>query len=546
MVNQLVAVDRSEQVLQIEDGLRLSAVTYRAPVPQGRWPHPPEFDQLRHLRIKPVDSPDDPASADAIIVMLPGAIAGARSMQPVGCNTVRRLLAAGVRAEFWSLDRRPNALEDHSPIPVALAEGDHRLAFDYYYRGREVGGRRFPGFRRNRDLRFLADFGMAQVVADTHAVVSAEIPDPDVRGGKLFLGGHSLGGFQAGTYAGWDFAGRPGHEQVAGLIALDTVTNLDVFRLRSQRPRLGAAASSASRLVDTLVPKAIRRGLIPGSVAVRPVRVPEMFAMLAAVATAAVLAPHAESDVLSLIPERGTAALAVRAAASRTWRQFAGLGPDHRKLRLTNRAALGLIASAHTAPTLGVLSMNCGSLDGPVAPCTWPLPEGAAGRPVLGALRQAGMGVTPRHAPTSRDHLYTWRNFDQCDSTAGEFADITELARILAGGELNVFEDYFAVRETLDVAPAALGCRTGSLAPLRHEPGAAKLPYINLMGEASFTDVIRFLDVYPKDAHWIPGYLHCDVALSSDRRPDGVPEPVAVHLSEFVGKQVRRAPGRAS
>ncbi|MFE3189805.1 hypothetical protein ACFXHA_12405 [Nocardia sp. NPDC059240] len=543
---------RIEAELEIRDGIRLSMVTHQVPLPDGAPAHPAECDQLRHLRVRAVAAPDDPSQADAVIVLLPGAIAGARSLQPLGRNTVRNLAAAGIRAEVWVLDRRANGVEDHSAIEVAMAEGDYHLAFDYLYGGKRVGGRTFDGFRRDRDLGFLSEFGSARTVEDTHAVLCREIPDADTRAQKVFLGGHSLGGIQAGTYAAWDFDGRPGHEQIAGLIALDTVTHLDPLRLERRRALagpLGVLARAAER-----GPALMRRRLAPNSTAFLKGGWgnAETFAIVAAVGAAATLAPDEESDILRLLPERGTPDLIVRGSTARTWREFLTGTPDYRKLRLTNQAVLGLLGGAHTSVNFAILSMSCGTLDSAeVAPRTFPLSFEAGQTPGVRPLYQAACGTAPRYSPTSFETLYRWRDYDRCgtpDAPAqftrtgiaaatgeSEVVSLAELAGILAGGRLNVFEDYFPVRQPLDAFAAMAGCRTGSLAPIRHERGAARLPFVNLMGGSSFTQVIARLGVYPEqNVHWFPGYLHCDLAAGADPRTDGSPEPIAAHLTEFV------------
>ncbi|MGW4243066.1 hypothetical protein [Nocardia sp. NPDC004722] len=543
---------RVEEELEIRDGIRLSMVTHRVPLPEGAPAHPADCDLLRHLRVRAASASDDPAGADAVIVLLPGAIAGARSLQPLGRNTVRRLAAAGVRAEVWVLDRRANGVEDHSAIEVAMAEGDYHLAFDYYYRGREVGGRTFGGFRRDRELGFLADFGSARTVEDTHAVLCREIPDADTRAQKVFLGGHSLGGIQAGTYAAWDFDGRPGHEQIAGLIALDTITHLDPLRLERRRMLtgpVGALGRAAER-----GPALMRRRLMPNSTAFLKGGWgnAETFAIVAAVGAAATLAPDEESDILRLLPEHGTPDLIVRGSTARTWREFLTGTPDYRKLRLTNQAVLGLLGGAHTSVNFAVLSMSCGTLDSAeVAPRTFPLSFEAGQARGVRSLYQAACGTAPRYSPTSFDTLYRWRDYDRCgtpDAPAqftrtgipaatgdSEVVSLAELAGILAGGRLNVFEDYFPVRQPLDAFATMAGCRTGSLASIRHERGAARLPFVNLMGGSSFTQVIAGLGVYPEEnVHWFPGYLHCDLAAGADPRADGSPEPIATHLTDFV------------
>ncbi|MFF2555972.1 hypothetical protein ACFVUS_33525 [Nocardia sp. NPDC058058] len=551
---------RTEQVLETADGIRVSMVGHHVPLPHGSPEHPLECDELRHLRVRGEIASDDPARADVVIALLPGAIAGARSLQPLARNVVRELAAAGRTAEVWVFDRRANGVEDHSAIEVAMAEGDYHLAFDYYFGGRPVGGRTFGGFHRDRELGFLAEFGMARTVRDAHEVLRRELPDPQVRAEKLFLGGHSLGGIQAGAYAAWDFDGRPGHEQIAGLIALDTITHLDPLRLERRRALaapLGALARAAER-----APAAMRRGRVPRSTAVLRGGWgnAEAFAIVAAVAAAAVLAPDEETDILRLLPEHGTADLLVRGSTARTWREFLSRTTDYRKLRITNQALLGLLGGAHTSVNMAVLSMSCGTLDSAaVAPRGFPLSFEAGQLPGLRSLYQAACGTAPRYSPTSFDTLYRWRDYDRCGTTdapaqfsrtgipaataSSEVVSIVELARILAGGRLNVFEDYFPLRQPFDAIAMLTGCRTGSLAPLRHEKGAARLPFVNLMGASSFTRTLSRWGVYPeRDVHWFPGYLHCDLAAGAHPRADGTPEPIAAALADFVGSVLPSVP----
>lgn len=551
---------RTEEILETADGIRLSMVTHHVPLPDGAPAHPADCDDLRHLRIRRAGAPEDPATADVIIALLPGAIAGARSLQPLGRNTVRNLAAAGLTAEVWVLDRRANGVEDHSGIEVAMAEGDHHLAFDYYYGGKTVGGRVFGGFHRDRDLGFLAEFGSARTVEDTHAVLCRELPDADLRAQKVILGGHSLGAIQAGTYAAWDFAGRPGHDQIAALVALDSITHLDPLRLARRRALAGPTGTLA-RAVER-APVLMRRGLAPHSTAVLKGGWgnAEAFALIAAVGAAATLAPEEESDILRLLPRHGTPDLLVRGSTARTWREFLTGTPDYRRLRLTNQALLGLLGGAHTSVNLAVLSMSCGTLDSAeVAPRTFPLSFEAGQTRGVRALYRAVCGTAPRYSPTSFETLYRWRDYDRCgtvDAPAqftrtgipavtadSEVVSLAELAGMLAGGRLNVFEDYFPIRQSLDAVAALGGCRTGSLAPLRHEPGAARLPFVNLMGRSSFTHALTGLGVYPEQGvHWFPGYLHCDVAAGADPRADGTPEPVAAALADFARTRVTSTP----
>ena len=58
---------------------------------------------------------------------------------------------------------------------------------------------------------------MNVAVQDLHTVIGAA----KKLGGKVVLGGHSLGGTVVTAYATWDFDGKPGADQLAGLVYID-------------------------------------------------------------------------------------------------------------------------------------------------------------------------------------------------------------------------------------------------------------------------------------------------------------------------------------
>ncbi|MGI8749233.1 MAG: alpha/beta hydrolase, partial [Thermoleophilaceae bacterium] len=119
-----------------------------------------------------------------------------------------RDLAKGVKGlQVWTLDRREQAFMDLR----VLGKGDpaeskaHYLGFKY----RRVTGDRVP---------FVADWGLATSVNDIRRVVLK------ARAGgrrRVFLGGHSRGASTAAAYAAWDFKGRAGYRDLAGLFLID-------------------------------------------------------------------------------------------------------------------------------------------------------------------------------------------------------------------------------------------------------------------------------------------------------------------------------------
>ena len=58
---------------------------------------------------------------------------------------------------------------------------------------------------------------MAVAVGDLHRVIDRARS----LGGRVVLGGHSLGGGVVTAYATWNFAGRPGADGLAGLVYID-------------------------------------------------------------------------------------------------------------------------------------------------------------------------------------------------------------------------------------------------------------------------------------------------------------------------------------
>lgn len=66
-------------------------------------------------------------------------------------------------------------------------------------------------------MRFAKRWGLAVAVGDLHHVITAARR----LGGKVVLGGHSLGGGVVTAHASWNFGGRPGADQLAGLVYID-------------------------------------------------------------------------------------------------------------------------------------------------------------------------------------------------------------------------------------------------------------------------------------------------------------------------------------
>ena len=156
-----------------------------------------------------------PRRARNVLVLNPGTSASAAYFQPLAKSIVAR--ARGW--QVWAVERRENLLEDHSMLDRAKAgEATPQQLFDYYL-GYLDDPAVSPHFRLIGDdeVGFAREWGMRTEVEDLRRVVRRA----SRRGGKVVLGGHSLGGSITTAYATWDFAGRPGAQGLSGLVYID-------------------------------------------------------------------------------------------------------------------------------------------------------------------------------------------------------------------------------------------------------------------------------------------------------------------------------------
>jgi hypothetical protein len=143
-----------------------------------------------------------PSAHDRVVVLMPGTNGGAGSITPVARDIVARV----PRTQVWIVDRRQQAFEDTSVFEARDPDAalDHYLGFKY---------RRVLG----SDARFAAEWGLRVQLEDLRRVVRLA-----ARGGReVVLGGHSAGASMAVAYAAWDFAGRAGWRDLAGLVLID-------------------------------------------------------------------------------------------------------------------------------------------------------------------------------------------------------------------------------------------------------------------------------------------------------------------------------------
>ena len=145
-----------------------------------------------------------PTSARNVLVLVPGTEGAAGSLTFVARDIQAAL---GPNWQVWVQDRRQVVFHDLR----GFAPGDVQSARDYYI-----------GFKYRqtytKDVPFTRRWGLRVALGDLHQIVKRARA-----GGKrrVVLGGHSLGASNALAYASWDFAGRPGYRNLAGLVLID-------------------------------------------------------------------------------------------------------------------------------------------------------------------------------------------------------------------------------------------------------------------------------------------------------------------------------------
>lgn len=524
-------------------GVTETMVRVRVPLPSSAGPHPEACDWLSYLRFRDSAGPAASARADRILVAQPGILEGAGAFDSVARNTVAAAARNGKHIEFWALDRRSNCLEDHTGVQAGLAAKDVHLAVDYYYRQKEVDGRKFAGYQTNDQVTWLQNVGLEQTVRDQYDLMVHELPDQTARKQKMLCGGHSLGGILTAFFAEWDFdgdhatTGDAGYNQCSGYFALDTRISTGLPGMDGQIPtdlipllKFGASAVQAG----------LESGVVPRSLSAPALINTETMNLLSIAGLAADLAPDGPSDLATYVPSSFNTDTTYRLLFSKDYPTFVKGSPTVKDFRFTNAAALGGLLDDNSQP-LAFMQASVGFWDGgKIVDKEFPAPNDLDSIG-LGGLAQL-LGPDKKAIPDEPNGpLYGWRNYDRVGdgvpaskdgtpftSAAKEVTDIGELARSLAEQPLDFTEHYFPTRMVTDIALAA---SPGIADDAVHTNGPAANPIINL--EAG--DGLGGRDPQPGDVV-APGYQHIDVLTAAAAQNDGRPEVVSTNLAAFAAK----------
>ncbi|UUU32453.1 lysophospholipase [Streptomyces sp. CA-210063] len=164
------------------------------PVAVGAGGGPVGSDRVHVLTVGPRD-------AGTVLVLVPGMFGAANDFRLMARDLVARV--PGV--QVWAVDRREENLADRTGF------GGTADPVGYYLDGRYRAW-------EPAEAGFFGAWGLERALEDLRCVVLA------ARGGgrrRVVLGGHSWGATSALAYAAWDFAGRAGYRDLAGLAVLD-------------------------------------------------------------------------------------------------------------------------------------------------------------------------------------------------------------------------------------------------------------------------------------------------------------------------------------
>jgi hypothetical protein len=499
----------------------------RAPSPAGSAAHPKACDTIESLRWRWARGPRRARDADAVVVLIPGFLGGAGSFDQLARMTVEKAAAKGRHIEVWALDRRSNCLEEDRGVVAAAKAKNPAVAYDYYWRGKAVGGRTFPGFVTPGAASWLKDVGLAQTMRDWYRVLKAAIPNRATRARKIVCGGHSLGGPLTAAFASWDFDGNPktvkdaGYAQCAGLVGLDTDVSLARGGGAGGAGGGGSTGSSASPYVNA------------------PPLTPETFQLPPIFGVGSWYHPQ-RTDLLKKLPHTTNIDLSQRLLFSRDAANFATGSPGIRDFTTTNQVTLAGVFDDNSAP-LSFLRSSVGSLTGgPVVQKNFPTPDPTLALP-----------------GDPKAKLYRWQNYDKVGTTPiakndegrpftsreSEVSDVGDLARTMWEAPANFIEQYFPTRILSDVAAAGAGDRGGSLAALQHD-GPAHRPVAEIdAGDSqsnSGPDTGRPVTGTPPNGRkhsrrvTLPGYNHLDVLTAARKQNDGRAEPASTALAAYT------------
>lgn len=451
------------------------------PNPNGGAVTPADQNRVRVVRYR-VDA-DPPKPARAVVVMMPGFLAGAGSLDGLARAIVSRSRDDDA-LEAWAIDRRSNLLEDTHALDVAEASGRSDAAYAYYDRKEPVLGRSFAGFLTGAQVPWASEWGLATTLGDLRAVI-AKVP-AEARRARVVLLGHSLGASVAESYAAWDFDGKAGREDLAAMVLADGVARIEGNAPESV-DRAAYENGSGSGFFASPGVKGIREGSVFTTLPLLGVK-----ALVVAEAVA-IDAKNRPDEVQTNVPARD---------------QLLGLVLGLGTLpNLSNAAAFGFAFDEGSA-ILSFAAARCGA---------------GQGGPIDGYSSAFGGDLVH---PSDPNATYTWKD----GPAVGEPTRLADLARAwFEGPGVNFAEWYFPTRLSVDLAASGTLNVTDTdwrwtEYGLRAKHGAElDLPIyaapFRLVGDPAAYDALRRLVKTPPEAFVVKPYpelAHIDGLAGAD------------------------------
>ncbi|MFL5822174.1 MAG: hypothetical protein ACJ764_01895 [Solirubrobacteraceae bacterium] len=187
-------------------------------------------------------------SAKNVLVLVPGTSGGGAYFVPLAQWLVSKL----PNWQVWSVERRENLLEDQSVFNLAKkGQASNTRVFNYY-----LGWLTDHSIKHHihavpdSSVPFARKWGLNVAVQDLHRVIKAARK----LGGEVVLGGHSLGGSVVTAYATWNFSGRAGAADLAGLVYDDGASYKQPVSAHDARQELQTLHKSTPWLAFSGIP----------------------------------------------------------------------------------------------------------------------------------------------------------------------------------------------------------------------------------------------------------------------------------------------------
>lgn len=166
---------------------------------------PAKYDKVGVIKI-------GPHKAKNVLVLEPGTSAAAAYFVPLA----KWIVATVPGWQVWAVQRRESLLQDESVLNEFKAGRVTAQAAFNYYLGYLTNSSITNHFQPVADssVPYARQWGLQVAVQDLHDVIRAA----KKLGGQVVLGGHSLGGSVVTAYATWDFDGKPGADELDGLV----------------------------------------------------------------------------------------------------------------------------------------------------------------------------------------------------------------------------------------------------------------------------------------------------------------------------------------